>query len=140
VTDDRDPVAVTGGLLDALLGFAADAEPGSVSIALVATPAGDWAAVADDRPVYTDFYLPDAGRAVNEVFGVELGTPPTAGGGRFVSHPGGDRALDRTDDLAARVFVAVPPWGREDVRPYDRRGRRHPMEVVEGAPPQGDLD
>lgn len=134
-------VYVTRGLLAVLLEFASDADPEGVTIALSATPALD---VDDDLPpeasVFTDFYLPSAGRSVTAVFGVDLSTPPGGVGGRFVSHPGGELAVTQGDDLAGIVLVAVPPWKRESARAFDRRGRRRDLEVVDAAPPREFLE
>lgn len=136
-------VYVTRGLLTVLLEFASDADPEAVTIALSTTPAPE---VDDDlspeATVFTDFYLPDAGRSVAAVFGVDLAIPAGQVGGRFVSHPRGELAVTRGDDLAAVILVAVPPWEPEpgSVRAFDRRGRRRELEVVDAAPPPGCLE
>lgn len=139
-------VFVTRPLLAVLLELAADAEPTPVSVALSQRPAGDLdpdagegvplADLAPETPVFADFYFPEAGGAVNRVFGMDLGRPAGQTQGRFVSHPGGDPTLDRSDDLGPRVLVATPPWRRADVRAYDRRGRRHPLSVVAARAPE----
>ncbi|WP_020221367.1 MPN domain-containing protein [Halarchaeum acidiphilum] len=90
--------------------------------------------VPDDAAVFAEFYLPDAGGALSAVFGVDLATPSGRTRGRFLSHPRGDPDPSLTDDLAARLLVAVPPWTAEDVRAYDRRGRRRLVLVAAGAP------
>jgi hypothetical protein len=131
---------VTAGLLEVLLSFARDADPESVSLALTTTPAEDWADLPPETPVLTDFYLPDAGRSIRQVFGVDLGRPPTRGGARFVSHPRGDPTLTRRDDLAARVLVAVPPWDPEHVTAVRRDGTPLAVELVDAAPPERRLE
>lgn len=148
---DGSAVYVTAGLLEVLVGFARDAEPRDVSVALVATPAGDLdpigggtdgdsaaetADLARETPVFTDFYLPDAGAAVTAVFGVDLAVPPGRTHGRFLSHATGGLEVSLTDDLAARLIVAVPPWDRETVAAFDRRGRERPLRVLDAAPPE----
>jgi len=138
VTNDR--VVVTEGALDVLLSFARDADPDPVTVSLVSTPAGDWADLPPETPVYADFYFPEAGRSIRNVFGVDLGTPPTSGGARFVSHPGGEQGLSRRDDLAARVLVAVPPWERENVVAYRRDGEKLRLDVVDAAPPEREVE
>jgi hypothetical protein len=126
---------ITRGLVSVLLDFASEHDPESVSIGLTVMQAERLTEVADsiaqDAPVFTHFYLPDAGQSVNAVFGVDLGTPRTQG--RFVSHPTGDRGLSLTDDLHEIVFVAVPPW--EDIVAFDRSGQRQSMTVLDAEPP-----
>ena len=130
---------VTRGLATVLLELARDAEPGEVTANLAVTPAGELRgadSLSADVPVFTDFYLPDSGRSVNAVFGVDLSTPSRQTQGRFVSHPQGDLAVSRTDDLHEAVFVAVPPWEEANLAAFDRRGRRRDLTVVDAEPPQ----
>ena len=126
---------ITRGLVSVLLDFACEHDPESISIGLTVTQAKRLTGIADplapDTPVFTHFYLPDAGQSVNAVFGVDLGTPRTQG--RFVSHPNGDCELSLTDDLHEIVFVAVPPW--EDLVAFDRSGRRQAITVLDAEPP-----
>ncbi|MFB6121718.1 MAG: hypothetical protein ABEJ68_11460 [Halobacteriaceae archaeon] len=136
----RDRVFVTAGLLDVLLTFARDADPNPVTVSLVSSPADDWADLPPETPVFADFYFPDAGRSIRNVFGIDLGTPPTRGGARFLSHPAGDPDISRRDDLAARVLVAVPPWERENVVAYRRDGTELAVELVDAAPPERQLE
>ncbi|MFC4407598.1 hypothetical protein [Haloarchaeobius iranensis] len=136
-------VYLTRGLLETLLDFAREADPEDVTVSLAATAAGDLdgaEGLSPETPVLTDFYLPDAGGSVSAVFGVDLSTPPGQTHGRFVSHATGELAVSREDDLHAVVFVAVPPWGLENVRAFDRSGRRQEMHVVDAVPPEGSLD
>ena len=128
-----DHVYATDGLCEALLGFARDREPQSVTIPLSVSRAQELDPPVDldpETPVFTHFYMP-AEDSVSAVFGLDLGTPRTQG--RFVSHPGGNPRLDRTDDLHEVVFVATPPW--KEIRAYDRSGRRVRATVLEAAPP-----
>ncbi len=136
-------VHVTADLLEVLLDDATDAAPGSVSIRLTPTPAGefdaDQPAVAEldpSTPVLTHFRLAAAGNTVSSIFGVEIGTPADGGGARFVSHPDGDSTLTEADDLAAVVLVAVPPWTPDDVTAYDRAGEELELTVLDAAPPE----
>jgi hypothetical protein len=126
---------ITRGLVSVLLDFACEHDPGSISIGLTVTQAkrltDSTDSLAPDTPVFTHFYLPDAGESVNAVFGVDLGTPRTQG--RFVSHPTGERDLRLTDDLHEIVFVAVPPW--EDLVAFDRSGKRQSITVLDAEPP-----
>ncbi|GGN11257.1 MPN domain-containing protein [Halarchaeum nitratireducens] len=141
---DDDPVYATRALAEALCDLAADADPKTLSIALTTRPAGELDAddgagtpladVPADTPVFAEFYLPDAGGAIAAVFGVDLATPSGRTRGRFLSHPEGDPNPSLTDDLAARLLVAVPPWIAEDVRAYDRRGRREIVLLAASAP------
>jgi len=132
-------VYATRGLVTVLLELARDAEPGSVTARLAVTDAESLTGGDDlspDVPVFTDFYLPDNGRSVTAVFGVDLSTPSGQTQGRFVSHPQGDLEVSRTDDLAEVVFVAVPPWEEVNLAAFDRRGRRRDVTVVDAEPPQ----
>jgi hypothetical protein len=121
-----------------LLELARDEEPGSVTARLAVTDAAALTGANDlppDVPVFTDFYLPDNGRSVTAVFGVNLSTPSGQTQGRFVSHPQGSLEVSRTDDLAEIVFVAVPPWEEENLAAFDRRGRRRKLTLVDAEPP-----
>ncbi|MFP4625466.1 MAG: hypothetical protein ACOCQ7_00700 [Natronomonas sp.] len=135
---------ITSGLLEVLLEIAEDRDPEPVSIALAVTPARELEIraepddpIADDSPVFTDMYLPETGRSVTAVFGMDLSTPGTAG--RFLSHPDGGLALTKRDDLHVVVFVAVPPYDREDVAAFDRAGQRIEFEDIDAIPPNGSL-
>ena len=134
-------VYVTRGLLDALLDFAEDAEPERFVAALEVTPAGEFADLdlPSDTPVFTHFYHPAAGDAVNAVFGIDLSTPVGRTSGRFVSHPTGGLSVDRSDDLHEVVVIAVPPWDETSVGAFDRRGQRQRLDVVEAEPPEESL-
>jgi len=136
-------IHITRDLLAVLLEQAADAEPDSVTISLATTPAADLAWETDppgiDGPVFTHFYMPGAAASTGAVFGVDLAVSPGRTQGRFVSHPDGDSGVSTTDDLHAVVFVAVPPWTEADIVPYDRAGRRHPLDIVDAAPPEESL-
>lgn len=126
-------VYATEALLDALLTFADDRDPSEVAIALETTDAADLEVdLPPDTTILTDFYFPNTGDSVSAVFGVDLSTPGSAG--RFVSHPDGDHRLTRTDDLHGVVLVAVPPWDRESVRAYDRRGREQDLVALDVVP------
>lgn len=139
----QSPVHATRALVDVLLELAEDADPRTLSVALAATPAGDLeatdgpgTALADldpDTPVLSDFYFPGTGESIEAVFGVDLSTPAGVTG-RFLTHPAGDPEMDVSDDLAARVLLAVPPYDRTDVRAYDRRGRRDLVLVAAASP------
>lgn len=133
-------IYATHSLLRVLCDLAEDADPRPVTVALASTPASDLDSadgpglplsdLDPDSEVLSDFYFPDVGDAVNRVFGVDLNTPPGQTTARFLSHPKGDPTISLTDDLHARVLVAVPPWTPDDVRAYDRRGRRLSLVVV----------
>lgn len=132
-------VHVTRGLLDLLLEKAADRDPGAVTIELAVTAAAEFEDLdlPADTPVFTTFYLPDAGRSIEAVFGSNLSTPSGEAPGLFVSHPDGSLSLSHTDDFREVVFVAVPPWDRESVAAFGRDGRRRDLDVIEaGLPPE----
>lgn len=133
-------VYVTRGLVDVLLDLASDADPSDVTTGVSVTPASDLEGaegLPDETPVFTDFFLPDPGNSVNAVFGVNLSTPAGQTQGRFVSHPVGELAVTRRDDLAQVVFVAVPPWEatEDSFGAFDRSGERQPLEIVDASPP-----
>ena len=137
-TDGGDDTSVytTRGLVEMLLERAAEAEPAQENLVLDSTPASDFEAdlgVDPATPVLSHVYFPMAGRAVSDVFGVDLGTPAGRGRARFLSHPQGPAELTRRDDLAGVVLLAVPPW--EELLAFDRRGRSLPLTVVDAEPP-----
>ena len=165
----RDPLWITHPLLTVLLELAADADPRSVNVLLLASPAGDLeplpdaalespgrdpgrpqkrpareptalADLAPETPVYTDFYFPDVGNAVRNVFGVDLGTPPGQADGRFLSHPDGDPEMSVRDDLHAVVLVAIPPWEPGNVSAYDRHSRPRDLRIVAAGTAQDDFE
>ncbi|MFD1643877.1 hypothetical protein [Halohasta litorea] len=138
-TDTRWPVFVTRPLLDALLEYAAEAEPETLSMRLATTPADRLNAPVDaasSMPVFTHLYLPREPNAVGSVFGVDLHVPAGRTHGRFLTHPQSGPQLTKRDDLSEVVFVAVPPWETDSVSVFDRAGRRHPLRVVDAVPPE----
>ncbi|MFB6114344.1 MAG: hypothetical protein ABEJ58_09630 [Halodesulfurarchaeum sp.] len=147
---DRDELWITAPLLEVLLQLADDADPRPVNILLLASPAADLEShpgegiplesLDTDRPVFSDFYFPDAGRAIRHVFGIDLGTPAGQTQGRFLSHPMGDPDLGVTDDLHARVLVAIPPWTPENVTAYDRHGTKLDVRTVAATSESVDLE
>ncbi|MFW6153078.1 MAG: hypothetical protein ACOC42_01825, partial [Halobacteriota archaeon] len=86
--------------------------------------------IQPDEQVFAEFYLPSTGASLEAVFGVDVSVPPAQTPGVFISHPEGTLGLERGDEFAERVFVAVPPWQPSSVAVFDRRGREHPLEVV----------
>ena len=140
-----EEVYVTEGLLDALLDLAKRREPNSVSTLVAVTPAGeleftDEVTLDPSTPVFTDFYIPSDGRAVDAVFGVDVTVPHAETQGRFVSHPLGELDVSSRDDLHEVVLVAVPPWTRADAAAFDRSGRRLQLHVVDAIPPDLDFE
>lgn len=135
---------ITRALVDVLIGLARDADPDKVSTGVSTTPAGDLegaAALPEDTPVFTDFYLPDPGNPVNAVFGVDLTTPAGQTQGQFVSHPVGELEVSKRDDLAPVIFVATLPWGtgEESFGAFDRLGERKPLEIVDATAAAGSV-
>jgi hypothetical protein len=132
-------VHITRALLTALLELAEDRDPASVTVSLAVTPASELdAALPSDRVVFTDMYLPETGGSVTAVFGMDLSTPGAAG--RFITHPDGTLAVTKADDLHEVVFVAVPPYGIDDVRAFDRSGTGRSMVIVDAEPPSDGID
>ena len=129
---------VTRGLVETLLRFAADKDPDSTTIPLAVTDAGDLPEtdLTDDTPVFTHFYMPNKGDAVNAVFGVDLGTPAGQTPGVFVSHPRGDRKPSRRDDFREVLFVAVPPWDEDSLRAFGRNSKRQEYTILDVEPPE----
>lgn len=138
----RCVVYATRGLIEVLLDLAADAEPEQLSIVLMTTNAAEFEADLDlepETPVLTHFYFPNAGKSVNAVFGVDLGTPAGQGRARFATHPQGKLQVTKRDDLAGVVLVAVPPWDEDSIAAFDRSSRRLELDVVDAEPPQESL-
>lgn len=134
---EPEPVYVAADLLAVLCELAADREPDPLTVPLAVTPADE----LDDAgpasgPVFTHFYLPETGRSVRAVFGVDLGTPAGTTPGVFLAHPDGRRELTKRDELREVVLVAVPPWDADAVVAFDRRGRRRPLERVDVSIPE----
>lgn len=131
-------VYITRGLAETLVRLASERDPESVTIPVAVTKAGALTGTtpADEVPVFTHFYLPEAGGSVNAVFGVDLGTPVRQTQGRFVSHPQGELSISETDDLHEVIFVAVPPWELETLAAFDRSGRRKELEILDAEPPE----
>jgi len=140
-------VYATEGLIEVLIEFAEDREPGKANVPIAATPAGELEGVDGhlsgldpETPVLTHFYLPDAAGSVNAVFGVDLGTPSGGAQARFVSHPTGPQAVTKTDDLAGIMLVAVPPWETGTVAAFDRNGSRLNLVQLDAEPPVETID
>ncbi|MFB6141979.1 MAG: hypothetical protein ABEJ30_01400 [Halorientalis sp.] len=134
-------VHITRGLAETLLRFGEERAPESVTIALSVVEATelDGSTLSDEVPVFSHFYLPNAGDSVTAVFGVDLGTPVGQTAGRFVSHPDGTLGVSLTDDLHEVVFVGVPPWELSDLAAFDRSGTRRDLTIVEAEPPEESL-
>jgi len=132
---------VTRGLVETLLGLAEERDPESVTVPLAVTRAAEFpdADVDPEAPVFTHFYLPNDGGAVNAVFGVDLGTPAGQTPGLFVSHPRGDLRVSKRDDLREVVFVAVPPWDEASLDAFGRGGDRREFAVLDAEPPEETL-
>lgn len=136
------PVHATSALIELLLDRAAESEPSRENVVLDATPAAEFdddLGVPGSTPILSHVYLPAAGRAVSDVFGVDLGTPAGRGRARFLSHPQGPAELTRQDDLAGVVLLAVPPWDPARITAFDRRSRRLPLTLVDVEPPAESL-
>lgn len=135
-------VHATRGLIEVLLEMAAAAEPREVTVDLSVTRAEAFPEPPDvppDTPIFTHFYLPDAGESVSAVFGVDLSTPLGQSRGRFVSHPQGRLEVSREDDLHGVVLVAIPPWEDDSIAAFGRDGRRLELTVVDAEPPREEL-
>lgn len=125
---------ISEGLIEVLLEMAQEADPQEVIVRLAVTPVSELDLDGDLDPeahVFTDFYLPSTGDSIQAVFGMDVSHPPGQTPGIFISHPDGHLGLRQQDEFAERVIVAIPPWGLDDVRVFDRRGREHVLELVE---------
>lgn len=135
--DTPETAYVAADLLEALCELAADREPDPATVPLGVTPAEELGVdLPDGVGVFTHLYLPEAGRSVRAVFGVDLGTPAGRTPGLFLAHPDGRREVTREDDLREVVLVAVPPWEPEAVVAFDRRGRRRRLERLDVTLPE----
>ncbi|GAB7008289.1 hypothetical protein [Halorubrum trueperi] len=132
-------IHVTRDLLTVLLERAAERDPDGVALRLSSTPAGEFetdTGLDPATPVLTHFTPAGVGGSVTAVFGVDLGTPPGRGGARFLSHPSGFLGVSRTDDLAAVVLVAIPPYDDDSVAAFDRAGDGIELVVLDAVPPE----
>lgn len=131
-------IYITRGLVDTLLRLAAEEEPDATTIPLAVTQVKDLDEVdlPPEAPVFTHFYMPSEGDAVNAIFGVDLKTPAAQTPGVFVSHPRGELQVTKRDDLREVVFVAVPPWTDESFKAFDRKGRIQDFSVLDIEPPE----
>ena len=132
-------IHITRDLLTVLLDHAADRDPQESNLRLSATRAGKFeeaTGLDPEMPVLTHFTLTGIGGSVNAVFGVELGTPAGHGGARFLSHPNGVLGVSKTDDLAAVILIAVPPYEDDSVAAFDRAGDGIELAVIDAAPPE----
>lgn len=139
-------VYITRPLLTVLLEQAAESGPSGVSVPLGATDAGEFDAdlgadyeLDDETPILSHFYMPDAGKSVSWVFGVDLGTPPGSSRARFVSRSEKDPEIFESDDLSSIIVVAVPPWEDDSVTVFDRSGDELPLTIVDAEPPEESL-
>ncbi len=131
-------IYITQGLVDTLLRLASEADPDRQSIPLAVTQARDLpeAELPEETPVFTHFYMPSRGDALNAVFGVDLKTPAAQTPGIFISHPIRELQVTKHDDLREVIFVAVPPWDEDSLAAFDRRGTTREYTVLDIEPPE----
>lgn len=131
------PIVATEGLIDGLLDIATRREPTKVTVDLAVTKGSkfDAGTIPAELPIFSHYYVPGVARSASDVFGMNLTVPPGATHGRFVSHPMQNPELTTKDSLHEVVFLAVPPWTREDIRVFDRSGRRQPLQLIDAEPP-----
>ncbi len=131
-------IYLTRGLIETLLRFGDEKDPQSVTVPLAVTKAAELPDVdlPPDTSVFTHFYLPNEGDALNAVFGMDLVIPAGQTPGLFISHPKGELAVTRRDDLREVVFIAIPPWDEDSFRAFDRSGRRKEYTVLDIEPPE----
>lgn len=131
-------IYATRGLVETLLRFAEEKDPESTTVPLAVTDAGELpdADVPPETPVFTHFYLPSKGDALNAVFGVELGIPAGQTPGVFISHPITELKLTKEDDLREFIFIAVPPWDESSLKLFDRSGDPQEFRILDVEPPE----
>jgi hypothetical protein len=136
-----DVLYVTRGLVDTILGFAAESDPDRVTVPLAVTRARDLPGVdlPDETPVFTHFYMPSEGDAVNAVFGMQLGIPSGETPGIFVSHPVQQLRLTREDEFREAIFIAVPPWEEDSLAAFERSGDKQEYTILDIEPPEESL-
>ena len=129
---------VTRGLVETLLRFADEKDPDSTTIPLAVTPAAELPEtdLPPETSVFTHFYLPSKGDALNAVFGIELGIPAGQTPGVFVSHPFGELKVTKEDDMREVIFVAVPPWDTASLKAFDRNGAVQEYTILDVEPPE----
>jgi hypothetical protein len=131
-------IYITRGLLETLLRLADEADPDSTTIPLAITEASELPGtdLEDETPVFTHFYMPSKGDAVNAVFGMDLRTPSGQTPGIFVSHPVRELQVTKHDDFRELIFVAVPPWDEESFAVFNRSGDEQEYAVLDIEPPE----
>jgi len=133
---------LTRGLQRTLLRLAREAEPDSTTISLSVTRAGEFevdTGLDPEIPVFTHFYMPSEGDAINAVFGMQLGIPSGKTPGIFVSHPLQKLELTKEDDLREVIFIAVPPWDEESLAAFERNGDEREYTILDIEPPEESL-
>ncbi|PSP27910.1 hypothetical protein BRC65_03710 [Halobacteriales archaeon QH_2_65_14] len=131
-------IYITRGLVDTLLRLASEADPDSTTIPLSVSQAADLPEtnLGDETPVFTHFYMPNEGDALNAVFGIDLKTPAGQTPGVFVSHPVSELRVTKRDELREVVFVAVPPWDEDSFKAFDRKGQVQELSILDIEPPE----
>jgi len=126
-------IHISRGLVETLLRLASESDPDSTTIPLAVTQARDLTGtdLPEETPVFTHFYMPSKGDALNAVFGVDLKTPAAQTPGIFVSHPLGELKVTKYDDLREFVFIAVPPWTTDSFKAFDRKGTIQEFSIVD---------
>jgi len=128
---------VTRGLVETLLRLARERDPELITVPLAVTRARDLAVdLPAETPVFTHFYMPSDGDALNAVFGIDLGMPAGQTPGVFVSHPRGDLRVSKRDDFREVVFVAVPPWNEDALDAFGRWGDHREFTILDVEPPE----
>lgn len=133
---------ITRGLLETLLRFADQKDPDSTTVPLAVTKADDIpeADLPEETSVFTHFYLPNEGDALNAVFGMDLVIPAGQTPGVFVTHPDGNLGVTKHDELREVIFVAVPPYDEASFKAFGRNGRPKEFTVLDVEPPEETLN
>ena len=131
-------IYATRGLVETVLRLGEENDPESTTVPLAVTDAAELpeSGLPPETPVFTHFYLPSKGDALNAVFGVELGIPAGQTPGVFISHPLRELKLTKEDDLREAVFIAVPPWDESSLKVFDRSGAVQELRILDVEPPE----
>lgn len=129
---ESNKIFITADLLETVLDIASRSAPKKTSIGLTSEKSKDLDLknVCDNKDVFHDFYFP-SGKSINEIFGMDISTPPTSTQARFISHPSGYDKIMKKDELHKIIFIAVPPWDKKSTKVYNRNGKEYDLVIID---------